>query len=202
MTAALTCSILSLSCCRILCFLVSGVLFWLRCLFLLERFLGFTSAVKMKKKGTKTSQQICSFDYYKGTETDIKMRYWVLWMVTVRFSGGACLLAAKNGSGGGLQWEKLQPPQRSLLVAHLHPWHLLLVHFLLHLLKKVWHFHLFAVPQAVALRRDKRESSGSHTLLIYCTSNFQQFLLSQSCHVVKLRKSVFCFVLLLYFVLK
>lgn len=49
MMAALTCSILSLITCRILCFLVSGVLFWCRLFFLLGCFLGFTSTVKKKK---------------------------------------------------------------------------------------------------------------------------------------------------------
>lgn len=52
MTAALTCSILSLISCRILCFLVSGVF---RRLFLLGRFLGFTSTVKNQQ--TKATQQ-------------------------------------------------------------------------------------------------------------------------------------------------
>lgn len=49
MTAALTCSILSLISCRILCFLVSGVLGFRR-RFLLGRFLGFTFTAKNIQK--------------------------------------------------------------------------------------------------------------------------------------------------------
>lgn len=78
-------------------------------------------------------------------------------MVTVRFGGGGSLSAAEDGSGGGLQGEKLQPAQRSLLAVHLLPCHLLLVHLPLHLLKEVWHFHLFVVPQPMTLRRERRE---------------------------------------------
>lgn len=77
-------------------------------------------------------------------------------MVTVRFCGRARLSAAEDGSGGGLQGEKLQPAQRSLLAARLIPCHLLLLHFPLHLLKKIRHFHLFVVPQSVTLCRDTK----------------------------------------------
>lgn len=50
MMAALACSILSLICCLILCFLVSGALCCCRLFFLLCCFLGFTSPVKNNNK--------------------------------------------------------------------------------------------------------------------------------------------------------
>lgn len=59
MMAALACNILSLICCRILCFLVSGPLYFCRLLFFLCCFLGFTSSegkTEMPKWGNAISR--------------------------------------------------------------------------------------------------------------------------------------------------
>lgn len=86
---------------------------------------------------------------------------WVLyvhffWIFTIGFCRPACLSSTENGSGGSLQGKKLQPAQWSFLAVHLITCHPLLVHFPLHLLKKIRHLHLLVVPQSVTLQRDTK----------------------------------------------
>lgn len=164
MTAALACSIFSLMCCLILCFLVRGTRCRCCLFFLLCCFLGFTSPVnewKICKKQEKRREGEVShhidprFGYQPDLEQDILFfsifTIW-LWCIT-------SLSFTENGGCRGLQRKELKSALRFVFAAHLiTACHLFLVHFFLHLLEKIRHLHLFVVPQPMALFRHKQNS--------------------------------------------
>lgn len=74
--AALACSILSLTCCLILCFLVSGPLYWCRLFFLLRCFLRFTSPEKkLYMKRENVSHKYCLINKYSNYQWKRKVKY-------------------------------------------------------------------------------------------------------------------------------
>lgn len=59
--------------------------------------------------------------------------------------------SAEDGGGGSLEREEPKPAPRFLFAAVPVSCHPLLLHFPLHLLKKVRHLHLFVVPESMTL---------------------------------------------------
>lgn len=151
MVAALACSILSLTCCLILSLLVSGPLYFWRFLFFVCCFLGFTSS-----EG-KTELQWYEDGWNTGAnETEengrlFQRRIHFYIILTIGFWRVCCLSSAEDGSGGGLEREELKPALSFLFATVPVSCHLLLLHFPLHLLKKIRHLHLFVVPESVTL---------------------------------------------------
>lgn len=149
--AALACSILSLICCLILCFLVSGPLYFWRLLFFTCCFLGFTSS-----EG-KTEMQWYEDGWNTGANEAEKnarlfqRRINIYIILTIGFWRVVCLLSAEDGGGGGLETEELKPALSFLFASVPVSCHLLLLYFLLHLFKKIRHLHLFVVPESMTL---------------------------------------------------
>lgn len=77
-----------------------------------------------------------------------------MFLFTSRSSRVSSRSSAEHGGGGGLEREELEPPCLFVSAAHFISGHLILVHFLLHLLEEIRHLDLLVVPQPVALHSD------------------------------------------------